>query len=146
MRAAFKAVMDGKQVAILAPTTILAQKHHNADARMRLPVHADVLSRFRSAKEQKESCATGMAKSTSSSARTGCRPGCAVQNLGLLIVDGSSASAGKEHQNMKKTVDAHMSAADPHAPRVHGRHSRYEPAETRCGAIVQTYVWNIRTA
>ena len=57
LRAAFKAVMDGKQVAILAPTTILAQQHYNTLMRRMegFPVHADVLSRFRSAKEQKES-------------------------------------------------------------------------------------------
>ena len=56
LRAAFKAVMDGKQVAILAPTTILAQQHYNTLMRRveGFPVHADVLSRFRSAKEQKE--------------------------------------------------------------------------------------------
>jgi len=55
MRAAFKAVMDGKQVAILAPTTILVQQHHDTfSERMNaFPVNIDMLSRFRSKKEQK---------------------------------------------------------------------------------------------
>ncbi|MDI6893931.1 MAG: transcription-repair coupling factor [Bacillota bacterium] len=54
IRAAFKAVMDGKQVAVLVPTTILAQQHYYT-FRERLagyPVAVEVLSRFRSPREQ----------------------------------------------------------------------------------------------
>ena len=59
LRAAFKAVCDGKQVAILVPTTILALQHyrtilHRMDA---FPVSVDMLSRFRSPKQQKETLA-----------------------------------------------------------------------------------------
>ena len=56
MRAAFKAVMSGKQVAVLVPTTILAQQHfYNFSERFaEFPVMIDMLSRFRSNKEQKE--------------------------------------------------------------------------------------------
>jgi transcription-repair coupling factor (superfamily II helicase) len=55
MRAAFKAVMDGKQVAVLVPTTILAQQHHETfgERFKAYPVRVEALSRFRSAREQK---------------------------------------------------------------------------------------------
>jgi transcription-repair coupling factor (superfamily II helicase) len=56
MRAAFKAVMDGKQAAVLAPTTVLAFQHYNT-LRQRFtafPVRIQLLSRFRSPKEQKQ--------------------------------------------------------------------------------------------
>lgn len=55
MRAAFKAVMDGKQVAVLTPTTILAYQHfENFKERfVTFPVKIELLSRFRSRKEQK---------------------------------------------------------------------------------------------
>jgi len=54
LRAAFKAVMDGKQVAVLVPTTVLAQQHYET-FRQRLaafPVSVEMLSRFRTPKEQ----------------------------------------------------------------------------------------------
>jgi len=54
LRAAFKAVMDGKQVAVLVPTTVLAQQHFDT-FRERLsvfPVQVEMLSRFRKPKEQ----------------------------------------------------------------------------------------------
>jgi len=56
VRAAFKAVQDGKQVAMLVPTTILAQQHHETFSRRleRYPVNVEVLSRFRSRAEQTE--------------------------------------------------------------------------------------------
>ncbi len=56
LRAAFKAVMDGKQVAILVPTTVLAMQHHQTfSARFaNFPVQVDHLSRFRSPAEQKK--------------------------------------------------------------------------------------------
>ncbi len=55
MRAAFKAVMDGKQVAVLAPTTVLAQQHFEVFRQRMLeyPVRIEMLSRFRSHSEQK---------------------------------------------------------------------------------------------
>lgn len=56
IRAAFKAVQDGKQVAFLVPTTILAQQHYNTfAARMKdYPVRVDLYSRFCTAAQQKE--------------------------------------------------------------------------------------------
>jgi len=56
LRAAFKAVMDGKQVAILVPTTVLAQQHYET-FRQRLasfPVTVEMLSRFRTPRQQDE--------------------------------------------------------------------------------------------
>ncbi|MEP6923051.1 MAG: transcription-repair coupling factor [Pyrinomonadaceae bacterium] len=56
MRAAFKAVMDSKQVAVLTPTTVLAYQHYESFKKRfaAFPVTIELLSRFRSAKEQKE--------------------------------------------------------------------------------------------
>ncbi|HLY30949.1 MAG TPA: transcription-repair coupling factor, partial [Ktedonobacterales bacterium] len=56
LRAAFKAVLDQKQVAILAPTTVLALQHFNTfSERLKpYPVRVELLSRFRSEKEQRE--------------------------------------------------------------------------------------------
>ena len=56
LRAVMKAVMDGKQVAILVPTTVLAQQHYQTIiARFRgFPVNIDVLSRFRTTTQQKK--------------------------------------------------------------------------------------------
>ena len=56
VRAAFKAVMDGKQVAVLAPTTVLAQQHFEVFRQRMLdyPVRIEMLSRFRSQSEQKK--------------------------------------------------------------------------------------------
>src|ERR1700727_1362771 len=55
MRAAFKAVQDGKQVAILTPTTVLSFQHYESFKRRfaNFPVNIEMISRFRTAKEQK---------------------------------------------------------------------------------------------
>ena len=56
LRAAFKAVMDGKQVAILVPTTVLAQQHYETFMQRlaAFPVEVEMLSRFRTPREQTE--------------------------------------------------------------------------------------------
>lgn len=56
MRAAFKAVQDGKQVAVLTPTTVLCFQHFESFKRRfaQFPITVEMLSRFRTAKEQKE--------------------------------------------------------------------------------------------
>ncbi|PYZ95428.1 transcription-repair coupling factor [Alteribacter lacisalsi] len=55
LRAAFKAIMDGKQVAFLVPTTILAQQHYETirERFQDFPINIGLMSRFRSKKEQK---------------------------------------------------------------------------------------------
>lgn len=56
LRAAFKSVMDGKQVAMLVPTTVLAQQHFNTFTQRlaAFPVNVEMLSRFRSPQNQRE--------------------------------------------------------------------------------------------
>lgn len=56
IRAAFRVTMDGKQVAVLVPTTVLAQQHFDTFSRRfaDYPVNVDMISRFRSTSEQKE--------------------------------------------------------------------------------------------
>jgi transcription-repair coupling factor (superfamily II helicase) len=56
LRAAFKAVMDGRQVALLVPTTILAQQHYNTfqDRLRPFPVEVEMLSRFRTPQQQRK--------------------------------------------------------------------------------------------
>ncbi len=56
LRAAFKAAVDGKQVAILVPTTVLAQQHYNTfrERLEKFPIKTALLSRFKSKKEQQE--------------------------------------------------------------------------------------------
>ena len=76
MRAAFKAVMDGKQVAFLAPTTVLAFQHQKTlkERFAGFPVRIDMVSRFRieGGAEARRSPISPPARSTSSSARTAC--------------------------------------------------------------------------
>jgi transcription-repair coupling factor (superfamily II helicase) len=56
LRAAFKAVMDGKQVAVLVPTTVLAQQHFQTfrDRMAAFPVEVEMLSRFRTLRQQRQ--------------------------------------------------------------------------------------------
>ena len=56
IRAAFKAVMDGMQVAVLCPTTVLAEQHWNTfrERMAGFPITVEMLSRFRTPREQKK--------------------------------------------------------------------------------------------
>ena len=89
--AAFKAVMDGKQVAFLAPTTVLAFQHvRTLQQRFAgFPVRIEMISRFRSPSEQKTvGCgARRRPKSTSSSAHIGCS-----RRTWTFAISGSSSS------------------------------------------------------
>ncbi len=92
LRAAFVAVADGKQVAVLCPTTLLAEQHFQnfSDRFADWPVRIAELSRFRSSKELSEIVErdSPTARSTSSSARTSCsRRASKFARLGLVIID-----------------------------------------------------------
>ncbi len=91
LRAAFKAVMDGKQVAFLAPTTILVQQHYLTILKRLgdLPVSVDMISRFRTAKQQKETIKAVAEGKVDILVGTHRMLSSEVQfkNLGLLIVD-----------------------------------------------------------
>ncbi|TSB45059.1 transcription-repair coupling factor [Alkalicoccobacillus porphyridii] len=91
IRAAFKAIMDGKQVAILVPTTILAQQHYETimERFSEFPINIGVLSRFRSRKEQNETLKGVKAGSVDLIVGTHrlLSKDVVFKDLGLLIVD-----------------------------------------------------------
>ncbi len=120
LRAAFKAVMSEKQVAILVPTTILALQHHDTfEKRFQdFPVHVEMLNRFRTPKEIKR-IKEGLAKGTidvvigthSLLSKT-----VTFANLGLLIVD-EEHRFGVRHKEkikqFKETIDVLTLTATP---------------------------------
>lgn len=120
MRAAFKVVMEGKQVAVLTPTTILAYQHFETfRARFAaFPVKVELLSRFRSAKEQKDvvkrleaggvDISIGTHRLLSKDVR--------FRDLGLVVVDEEQrfGVAHKERlKHLKKKVDVLTLSATP---------------------------------
>lgn len=120
MRAAFKAVMDGKQVAVLVPTTVLAQQHYETFlARMgRFPVAIEVVSRFRSKTRQAEILAETAAKKVDVLMGTHRLLQHDVQfaDLGLVIIDEEQrfGVAAKEHlKKLRSMVDVLTLSATP---------------------------------
>jgi len=120
LRAAFKAVMDGKQVALLAPTTILAQQHYNTIMRRfeGFPVTCDMVSRFKTTKEVKEILARTLAGEVDILVGTHrlLNKDVKFKDLGLLIVDEEQrfGVAHKESiKNFKKQVDVLTLSATP---------------------------------
>ncbi|NPV71089.1 MAG: transcription-repair coupling factor [Firmicutes bacterium] len=120
MRAAFKAVNDSKQVAVLVPTTILAQQHFNT-FRERFedyPIRVEVLSRFRSPKEQDQvvkDLRLGTVDIVIGTHRL-LQDDIAFNNLGLLVVDEEHrfGVAHKEKiKRLKQTVDVLTLTATP---------------------------------
>ena len=120
LRAVMKAVMDGKQVAILVPTTVLAQQHYQtAVARFRgFPVNIDVLSRFRTPKLQQQTLRNLQAGSVDLIIGTHKLLQKSVQfkDLGLLIID-EEQRFGVSHKErlkeMSKGVDVLTLSATP---------------------------------
>ncbi|MDE7131430.1 MAG: transcription-repair coupling factor, partial [Lachnospiraceae bacterium] len=120
IRAAFKAVQEGKQVVYLVPTTILAQQHYNTFVqRMKeFPVRIDLLSRFRTTAEQKKTVADlkkGMVDIVIGTHRV-LSADVQYKDLGLLIIDEEQrfGVAHKEKiKKMKENVDVLTLTATP---------------------------------
>jgi len=120
MRAAFKAVMDGKQVAFLAPTTVLAFQHQKTlrERFAGFPVRIEMVSRFRSKAEQKEALADLAAGKVDIIVGTHrlLSKDVAFRDLGLLVVDEEQrfGVAHKEKiKQLKKKVDVLTMSATP---------------------------------
>ncbi|NLJ97185.1 MAG: transcription-repair coupling factor, partial [Clostridiales bacterium] len=120
IRAAFKAVSDGKQVVFLVPTTILAQQHYNTlvQRMMDFPISVDMLSRFRSAAEQRktiERLKKGSLDIVVGTHRVLSKD-VIFKNLGLLVVD-EEQRFGVTHKEkikqLKKDVDVLTLTATP---------------------------------
>ena len=120
IRAAFKAVMDSKQVVYLVPTTILAQQHYNSfkERMEHYPVEIAMLSRFCTPKEQKRifdglkngtiDIVIGTHKVLSKNIK--------YKNLGLLIIDEEQRFGVKQKEKikqLKKDVDVLALSATP---------------------------------
>ena len=120
LRAVMKAVMDGKQVAILVPTTVLAQQHYTtAVSRFRgFPVNIDVLSRFRTPKLQQQTLRNLAAGNVDLIIGTHKLLQKSVQfkDLGLLIID-EEQRFGVSHKErlkeMSKGIDVLTLSATP---------------------------------
>ncbi len=120
MRAAFKAVMDGKQVAVLAPTTVLAAQHLKTlrDRFAAFPAKIDMISRFRTSKEIKEALdalAAGRLDVIVGTHRLLSKD-VNFKDLGLLVVDEEQrfGVAHKERiKQMRKKVDVLTMTATP---------------------------------
>ena len=105
LRGAFKAALDGKQVGVLVPTTILAQQHFETfHERLKdYPVTLDVISRFRTAKEQKailERLKKGNIDIIIGTHRL-LQKDVAFKDLGLLIVDEEQRFGVKDKERLK---------------------------------------------
>ncbi len=120
LRASFKVVMDGKQVALLVPTTILAQQHYKTfvDRFKDYPVNIEVLSRFRAKEEQAqivEAVNKGAIDIIVGTHRL-LQKDLAFKDLGLLIID-EEHRFGVKHKEalkqMKKNIDVLTLSATP---------------------------------
>ena len=120
MRAAFKAVQDGKQVAVLTPTTVLCFQHFETFKRRfsQFPIHVEMISRFRTAKEQKdivERVEAGKVDILIGTHRVLSKD-IKFQDLGLLIVD-EEQRFGVRHKErlkqMRKQIDVLAMSATP---------------------------------
>ena len=120
MRAAFKAVMGGRQTAILSPTTILAEQHHESftERFKRFPVSVAMLSRFVPAAEQKK-ILQGIANGTIDiiiGTHRILSKDVSFKNLGLLVIDEEQRFGVKNKERLKElkvSVDCLTLSATP---------------------------------
>jgi transcription-repair coupling factor (superfamily II helicase) len=120
VRAAFKAVMDGKQAAVLVPTTVLAQQHFEtfSERMAPFPVRVEVLSRFRSAAEQRDvlsRLAAGEVDIVIGTHRL-LQKDVIFKHLGLLIIDEEQRFGVKHKERLKQlreTIDVLTLTATP---------------------------------
>jgi len=120
IRAAFKAVMDNKQVAVLVPTTVLAQQHLSTFSQRvsAFPIRIEVLSRFRTPKEQSatlDGLANGSVDICIGTHRL-LQKDVVFKDLGLLIIDEEQrfGVAHKEYlKQMRREVDVLTLSATP---------------------------------
>ena len=120
IRAAFKAIQDGKQAAVLAPTTLLATQHGNtfADRFSGFPIRVEVLSRFLSAKEARkviDGLKTGEVDCVIGTHRL-LQDGVVFKDLGLLVIDEEQRFGVQAKETMKKlktNVDVLTLSATP---------------------------------
>ena len=120
IRAAFKAVQDGKQVAVLVPTTLLVQQHAKtfAERYAGFPIRVAGLSRFNSAKESKEILAeltTGSVDVVIGTHRL-LSQDVVFKDLGLVVVDEEQRFGVEQKESLKKmrtTVDVLAMSATP---------------------------------
>lgn len=106
LRAAFKAVMDARQVALLVPTTILAQQHYStfSERLADYPVRVEMLSRFRTAAEQKqtmERIRTGQVDIVVGTHRLTSKD-IEFKNLGLVIIDEEQRFGVAQKEKLKQ--------------------------------------------
>jgi transcription-repair coupling factor (superfamily II helicase) len=120
MRAAFKAVQDGKQVAVLTPTTVLSFQHFETFKKRfaQFPINVEMISRFRTPKEQKaivEQVETGKVDILIGTHRILSKD-IKFQDLGLLVVD-EEQRFGVRHKErlkqMRKEIDVLAMSATP---------------------------------
>jgi transcription-repair coupling factor (superfamily II helicase) len=120
MRAAFKAVQDGKQVAVLTPTTILSFQHFETFKKRfaQFPINVEMISRFRTAKEQKlivERVETGKVDILIGTHRLLSKD-IKFQDLGLLIVDEEQRFGVRHKERLKQmrhAIDVLSMSATP---------------------------------
>ncbi|HMG85780.1 MAG TPA: transcription-repair coupling factor [Terracidiphilus sp.] len=120
MRAAFKAVQDGKQVAVLTPTTVLAFQHYETFKKRfsQFPINVEMISRFRTPKEQKvivEKIETGKVDILIGTHRILSKD-IKFQDLGLLVVDEEQRFGVRHKERLKqlrKEIDVLAMSATP---------------------------------